>query len=291
MTASATVGLFVSSHNTGELGTATFDNVTVTPGGGPLPSPWASTDVGSPAVPGKSTYANGVYTVNGSGSDIWGTADQFQYAYQPLTGDGTIVAQVTSQAATDPWAKAGIMIKQSATAGAPYAMVAVTPGNGINMEYSFDANIAGGSYSFPNAWLMLSRTGNVFTAYDSPNGTTWTEVGSTTITMTASATVGLFVSSHNTSELGTATFQNVTVTAAAGDRCRHPGHRPTWAARRCRASPPTPTGCTPSTGPDPTSGGLPTSSNTPTSPSTATGPSWPRSPPRPPPTPGPRPGS
>ena len=87
------------------------------------------------------------------------------------------MARVTSQTATDPWAKAGIMIKQSATAGAPYAMIAVTPGNGINMQYGFDAHIAGGSYSFPNAWLKLSRTGNVFTAYDSPNGTTWTEVG------------------------------------------------------------------------------------------------------------------
>ena len=213
MAASATVGLFVTSHNSGQLSSVTFDNVTVTPGGQPLPSPWASTDVGSPAVAGASTYANGVYTVNGSGSDIWATADQFQYAYQPLSGDGTIVARVTSQTDTDPWAKAGIMIKQSAIADAPYAMLAVTPGNGINMEYGFNANIAGGSYTFPNAWLKLTRAGNVFTAYDSADGTTWTEVGATTVTMAASATVGLFVTSHNSGQLSSVTFDNVTVTS------------------------------------------------------------------------------
>ena len=62
MTATATAGLVVCSHNTGELGTATFDNVTLTPsGGGPLPTPWTSTDVGSPEVQGESTWADGQF--------------------------------------------------------------------------------------------------------------------------------------------------------------------------------------------------------------------------------------
>lgn len=218
MTASATAGLVVCSHNTSELGTATFQNVTLTPeDGGPLPSPWVSTDIGSPEVPGESTWANGEYYVSGSGSDIWNTdgviADEFQYAYQPLNSNGTIVAQVTSQTATDPWAKAGIMIKQSATADAPYALVAVTPGNEIDMQYGFDATIPGGDYAFPNAWLKLTRSGNTFTAYESSDGSTWMEVGSTTLSMSATATAGLFVCSHNPNQLGTATFQNVSVTS------------------------------------------------------------------------------
>ena len=217
MATDATIGLFVSSHNPGTLGTATFANVTVTPsGGGPLPSPWSNTDVGSPQIAGSSSYANGTFTVNGAGSDIWGTADQFQYAYQPLTGNASIVAEVTSQTATDPWAKAGVMIKQSTTTGDPYALVAVTPGNGVNMEYGFDANVSGGSYSFPNAWLKLTRTGSTFTTYSSPDGSTWTEVGSATISMATDATIGLFVTSHNPGTLGTATFANVTVTPSGG---------------------------------------------------------------------------
>ncbi len=53
MTGPATIGLFVTAHNIGQLSTAAFDNVQVSgsippPPPGPLPSPWADTDVGSP---------------------------------------------------------------------------------------------------------------------------------------------------------------------------------------------------------------------------------------------------
>ena len=212
MSTDATIGLFVTSHNPGTLGTATFSNVSVSgTGGGALPSPWANADVGSPQIAGSSSYSGGTFTVNGAGEDIWGTADQFQYAYEPLTGNASIVAEVTSQTDTDPWAKAGVMIKQSTTPGDPYALVAVTPGNGVNMQYGFNTNISGGTYTFPKAWLELTRVGNTFTAYTSPDGSTWTEVGSGTIPMSADATIGLFVCSHNGGELGTATFANVSV--------------------------------------------------------------------------------
>ena len=217
MTSGATVGLFVTSHNSGTLSTATFDNVTVTAGGGGggggggLPSPWAHQDVGGATPPGSASYSGGVFSVQGGGSDIWGTADQFQYVDQPLSGDGTIVARVTSQSNSDPWAKAGIMIKQSTTAGSPYALLAVTPGNGVAFQYGFNTGVGGGSYTFPNGWLKLTRAGNTFTAYKSADGSTWTQVGTTTITMTSGATVGLFVTSHNSGTLSTATFDNVTV--------------------------------------------------------------------------------
>ncbi len=241
----ATVGLFVCSHNWDTLSTATFTNVTVTPtGGGPLPSPWASTDVGAPTVPGSSTYANGTFTVSGSGTDIWAAADEFQYAYQPLDGNGTIVAEVNSQTGSDPWAKAGIMIKQSTTTGDPYAMVAVTPGNGVVFQSQFENSTPAGSYTFPNAWLELaSEVGDVFTAYTSPDGSTWTEVGSVSIAMGTDATVGLFVCSHNWDTLSTATFTNVTARPRRGRAIALAvGVDPMSAPRRCLALPRTPTG-------------------------------------------------
>ena len=67
--------------------------------------------VGHPGHPGP--YTNGSYTLTGSGSDIWGNADAFNYVYQTLNGDGEIVARVVSLSNTDPWAKAGVMIRQS----------------------------------------------------------------------------------------------------------------------------------------------------------------------------------
>ena len=150
MTGPVTVGLAVSSHNPNELNITTFHDVSVTPsGGGPLPAPSASADVGAPSwlVAG---YTGGVFTLNGAGNDIWAGSDQFQYVSQALSGDGTITARVTSQDNTDPWAKSGIMIKQSTTAGSPYALVAVTPGNGVHMEYNYYTDVAGGTYTFPN---------------------------------------------------------------------------------------------------------------------------------------------
>ena len=180
-----------------------------------MPSPWADSDVGSPAAAGSASYANGVFTVNGGGSDIWGGSDQFNYVSQPLTGNASIVARVTSQSDTDPWAKAGVMIKQSTAGGSSYALLAVTPGNGVNFQYGFNTSASGGSYTFPNAWLKLTRSGNTITAFSSADGTTWTPVGATTISMTDPVTIGLFNCAHNGSALNTATFDNVSVTAGA----------------------------------------------------------------------------
>ena len=213
LTDPVTIGLFTTSHNASALSTATFDNVSVTAGGSPLPSPWADADVGSPAVAGSASYSSGVFTVNGGGADIWGTSDQFNYVSQPLTGNATIVARVTSQSNTDPWAKAGVMIKQSTAGGSPYALLAVTPGNGVAFQYGFNASVSGGSYTFPNGWLKLTRSGSTITAYSSADGTTWTQVGTTTISLTDPVTIGVFICAHNGGALNTATFDNVTVTS------------------------------------------------------------------------------
>lgn len=215
MNSAATIGLFVTSHNIGQYSSAAFDNITVTSstGGNPLPSPWVDTDVGAPATSGSASYANGVYTVSGAGADIWGTSDQFNYAYQPLSGNGTIIARMTSQTNTSSNAKAGIMFKQSTTAGDPYISIDVSPGTtGIKVQYNFNGSIGAGTYTFPNAWLKLSRVGNTFTAYVSGDGINWTTVVSKTLTMSTSATVGLFSCSHKTTVDSVATFDNVSIT-------------------------------------------------------------------------------
>jgi hypothetical protein len=132
--------------------------------------------------------------------------------HQTLTGDGEIIARVTSQSPTDPWAKSGVMIKQSTVAGSPYALLAVTPGHGVAFQYNFTGNTDAVPYTLPNAWLKLTRSGNVVTAYVSANGTSWTQVGTTVLALGAAAEIGLFVTSHNGSMLNTSVFDNVTVT-------------------------------------------------------------------------------
>ena len=89
-------------------------------------------------------------------------------------------------------------------------MAIVSPSNGVRMQYrsstgGSSTDVSGGSGTAP-MWLKLVRSGSTFTAYRSANGTTWTQIGSKSISMATSVYVGLVVTSHTNSSLGTATF-------------------------------------------------------------------------------------
>ena len=188
--------------------------ITVQPPSGTLPSPWVAQDVGSVGVAGSASYASGTFTVSGSGADIWGTADAFQYVDQPLSGDGQITAHVVSQSNTDPWAKAGVMIREDTSAGSRYAAVFVTPANGIAFEWR---TAAGGGSTYAAAtgtvpiWLRLARSGGTFTASTSSDGTTWTLVGTAILAMNSAAVTGLAVTSHNNSLLSNVTVESTAI--------------------------------------------------------------------------------
>jgi hypothetical protein len=57
--------------------------------------------------------------------------------------------------------------------------------------------------------VRLVRSGNTFTAYASPDGSTWTFVGTDTIPMAASVYIGLVVTSHNNTVIDTAMVDSV----------------------------------------------------------------------------------
>ena len=65
--------------------------------------------------------------MSGIGTDIYGTADQGRFVYKQLTGDGSIIARVDSVANTNPWAKAGVMIRATLDAGSAYAFLLMAP--------------------------------------------------------------------------------------------------------------------------------------------------------------------
>ncbi len=180
-----------------------------------LPPPWLHQDVGGVGVAGDASYSSGTFTIDGDGADIWGTADAFHFVYQSLSGDGEIYARVASVENTDPWAKAGVMIREELTAGSTHAMSVVTVGNGIAFQRrtvtdGVSDHTAGGAYSAPY-WVRLVRSGDTFTGYESPDGSSWTEIDSATISMSTDVYIGLAVTSHNGSELCTSGIDNVTV--------------------------------------------------------------------------------
>jgi regulation of enolase protein 1 (concanavalin A-like superfamily) len=183
------------------------------------PSSWSNGDIGAVAAAGSYTSSNGTFTVLGAGADIYNSADAFQFVYESLLGDGSITARVVSQTNTNVWAKAGVMIRETLTAGATNAFVPVTPGNGVVFQDRATTGGASATITFgPKVaapyWVQLVRAGNTFSAYASPDGSTWTSLGQTTISMASQVYVGLAVSSHSNGTLSTAVFDNVTVTAA-----------------------------------------------------------------------------
>ena len=180
-------------------------------------SRWTS---GSPNDAGSAFDTSGVFTVTGEGSDIWNTSDQFHYVYRALGGDGMIIARVATQQATDPWAKAGVMIRNSVAGGDQSVLMAVTPGNGTTMQYRATSGASAVQTSDTTGfaapyWVKLVRAGNTFTGYRSPNGVAWTLQGSTTVAMDSAVLIGLAVCSHNSGALNTSTFDKVSILDAA----------------------------------------------------------------------------
>jgi hypothetical protein len=172
-------------------------------------------DIGAQHVAGSFASSGGIYTVSGSGSDIWGTADQFNYAYQAATGDLTITARVATEANTDTWAKAGVMVRASTTDNSAFAGVFATPGNGVAMIVRTATGVAALDLAKkPGAapvWVKLQRSGNTFTGYTSPDGVAWTLIASKDIPMTGGVTTGLAVTSKHANTLNTTTFDNLTI--------------------------------------------------------------------------------
>ena len=180
-----------------------------------LPPDWTHADIGSVGMAGDASFLNGRFNLTASGSDIWESADGFHYACTPLTGDGEITARVVSMQYTDPWAKAGVMFRESLAPGSRNALMAVTAGGGSAYQWRpvvdhNSRNTDGPATSVP-FWVRLSRTGNNFTGYVSADGAAWQRVDSIAIPMGKTIYVGLALSAHNNAALNSTLFDNVTV--------------------------------------------------------------------------------
>ena len=187
----------------------------------PPPSPWLHGDIGIVNPAGTALYSNGSFSNTGAGADIEGTEDAFHYIYQSISGDVTVTARVESLDNTDPWAKAGVMIRSTLDANSKNVFTGITPSNGITFQSrtsttgNTSATVAGG-FTAPY-WVRIKREGNVVSSFRSPDGVTWTQVGTDlAISLGTDVYIGLAVSSHTTSTLATGVFKNVTVTTSAG---------------------------------------------------------------------------
>jgi len=181
-------------------------------------SEWSSKDIGGVTVPGTFSNNGGLMTVSGAGEDIWGAKDQFHYSYLPIVGDGALTVRVAGETLTSRHAKAGIMIRETLSEDAPNVFATICPGrNGTALQSRSATAGATATLTGPDTiatpyWLRLTRVGDVFTGYLSPDGTTWTEYGTVAVPMDEKVYIGLAVTSHTATPqtLNIATFDNLT---------------------------------------------------------------------------------
>ncbi|MEV4112921.1 hypothetical protein [Nonomuraea sp. NPDC049695] len=174
------------------------------------------------------------------GPDGTAVQDKYYFVHQPLKGNGSITARVSDMTGqmrlpdavpgvrnikqgVVPWAKAGLLVRQSLKQGTPYAAVMLTGDHGVRMQYNYTHDVPGGPHNGPQ-WLRLTRSGDTITGHESDDGKTWTEVSTVKLTgLPETVEIGLFATSPGALwdmaqafAQATATFDQITLQGANG---------------------------------------------------------------------------
>jgi hypothetical protein len=203
-----------------------------------LPEPWTQLNVGSVSVPGNVNYDGQAFTLEGAGNGFAGTNDQFQFAYRPLKGNGSIIARFVPQTSSQ-FSQFGLMLRASPAAGSAAVALLISPHFNQDVEApgwraqlivrdaaGASARVvgSGGTLSEPivtfgrltgYCWLKLERTGNRFVASFSSDGKTWTHIGLATIALKPELSAGLTVCSRLRGITTAVKFDHVTVSQGA----------------------------------------------------------------------------
>jgi hypothetical protein len=174
----------------------------------------------------EGTGAEAKWTITGTGSDIWGSADQFQFAYTELTGDGGITARLLSQTGghSDGWARTGTMLRENLEPGSRCAFMGYTNGNAFQAAWRVETGESptddglgsqGRRLDAGPIWVRTQRKGQIYQHLLSDDGKTWELVGQKVIPIDPGKPVlaGLCATMHGGETPVVATFDNVSVSS------------------------------------------------------------------------------
>lgn len=206
------------------------------------------------------TCAHGICQAEGqtvaTGPEGGAVIDSFYFVHQALAGDGSITARVSAlhgsgsqqhippgfaqPPSTEPWAKAGIMIKASTKPGAAYAAVMLTGDHGVRMQYNYTHDLAGSAVTA--SWLRLTRSGDSITGFESTDGRHWTAIGTAVLSgLPATAQAGMFAASPTFQDAigtGDSSIQISTQATATFDHVALPNSDGHWLATAVGAGSP-----------------------------------------------------
>jgi hypothetical protein len=195
------------------------------------------TDVGNPRLRGKTTLSRGGLEIVAGGEDIWGTRDEFHFAWVLVPGDCELSVRVVSLTMADVYTKAGVMLRGSLEAGAEHAFLLAFGDNqprnknngGLEFQYRTTANgPCTGIYppqplppapdfpvSFPDVWLKLVREGDTITGQSSRDGKTWRTFCVHEQRLPRAAYLGVAVTSHNANQTVKGVFSHLAIRGEA----------------------------------------------------------------------------
>lgn len=175
-----------------------------------------SGEIGSPAIKGAAEFSNGEYRITGSGANMWAKQDQLEYVWKEVPGNFTATATVKFLGTGAEHRKAGIVLRQSLDADAPYADV-VIHGNGMpalqwRPRQGEDTNTFDLPFDGPATYnIKMVRNGVRVYLYLGKNGAEPKEMFHTEVTLRNPVLVGLGVCSHDAAAKDTVVFSGVSV--------------------------------------------------------------------------------
>ena len=175
----------------------------------------SSGDVGATPKSGAIEYnpASGEYRVTGGGANIWGAEDAFFFAWQRLSGDVTLSAEIRFVGrGVNPHRKAVLMIRQDLTAGSAYADAALHGDGLASLQFrsaaGADTEEIRSPVSSPTR-LRIERRGNLLSMLAGRSAEELISSGPRTVEFADPVYVGIGVCSHDGGVLEAAKFLNV----------------------------------------------------------------------------------
>jgi Tol biopolymer transport system component len=178
-------------------------------------------DIGTVLHPGTAGYdaKQGTYVLTGSGTNIWGSNDEFHFAWRKLKGNFILHTKAGLLGkGVDPHRKLGWMVRKTLEGTSP-SVSATVHGDGLT-SLQFRKAAAGSmdekkfDTKGPDV-IQLERRGNRFIMSVAHSGELFTTQEVSDVDLGDEVYVGLFVCAHNKDVIEAASFDNVRISVPA----------------------------------------------------------------------------